>query len=492
MEGAEIVERVRDDEGMGLHHGIRIRVVALAATIAIAAAACGGSADQADAGAPTPTAPATPTATAAPGEPGDEGEPTGTDDGGEVDARDEGADQPPAVELTATHQGVTATEIAFGVAAIDAELLLDFGVDIGVVPIEQMYVAWADAQNRRGGIHGRDLVPHTRLFLPVGQAAADTVCLELAEDIGVFVTIGQMIGDTMTCFFETYGLPYIGHFGMQPELSERSGGLFIATEMAGLDQRTGGVAAMIEAGDFDGKRVAVTWENPGDSIFGDGVLPLLGAAGIEIVAIIEGGDFAQDTAAADAAWDVIMERIAAEQADVIVHLSNLLTPINAAERAGLDIEIAYTNGQLADQFIFLDAVADDARKARTFGVTTAKPTPAEALADPDVARCLEEFTTAFPDLALDTTDLEDVAALTNHCRSFALMVETLQAAGPELTPDSWIAGWQGLATFELPAMRPAQLSADSPAAGSLLARYEYDPDQGFHVRVGDPFPPPGD
>ena len=86
-----------------------------------------------------------------------------SDDQGDAPVDD---DPPDEVELFASYQGVTETEIGFGIAAIDAEALIPFGYDLGVAPVEEMYIAWSDAQNARGGVLGRDLVPHTRLFLP--------------------------------------------------------------------------------------------------------------------------------------------------------------------------------------------------------------------------------------------------------------------------------------------------------------------------------------
>ena len=93
------------------------------------------------------------------------------------------------VELFDSFQGVTATEIEFGIAAIDAESLLAFGFDLGAAPVEDMYDAWTTAQNERGGVLGRNLVPHTELFLPIGSVPSEEVCLKFSQDIGVFAVI---------------------------------------------------------------------------------------------------------------------------------------------------------------------------------------------------------------------------------------------------------------------------------------------------------------
>ena len=46
----------------------------------------------------------------------------------------------------------------------------------------------------------------------------------------------------MLCITQTYGHPYVGHFGETPERQEKSGGLLFAAEIAQVDQRGGGDA----------------------------------------------------------------------------------------------------------------------------------------------------------------------------------------------------------------------------------------------------------
>ena len=393
------------------------------------------------------------------------------------------------VALFDSFQGVTAEQIDFGVAAIDAEALLAFGFDLGVAPVEQMYEAWSAAQNERGGVLGRQLVPHTELFLPIGATESEAVCVKFAEDIGLFATIGQFLQDNPLCLTEQYGLPYIGHFGLTDQMDERSEGRFIATEMSPTDQRYGGVAAMIEQGDLDGKKVALWWDNPVDAQFADLVRPLLDEAGVEITVEIEVGDFGQDTAAADAAEDPNMQRVIAEGTDVILVLGGIVPVTEAADRNFYEGEIAFTNGQAADQFVFPEAVLnnDPDLGERTFAITTAKPTPEEALADPGVSQCLDEYDAAFPDDPVNLESKETVQQLVNHCRAFALMVMVFEQAGADLNPESFTAAAESLGSFSLPAMSGAYLGPDSRSAGSQIQRYEYDASVGYHLPEGEPF-----
>ena len=198
-----------------------------------------------------------------------------------------------------------------------------------------------------------------------------------------------------------------------------SEGRFIATEMANSAQRYGGVAEMIAQGDLDGKKVALWWDGPVDAEFADLVRPLLVDADIEIVAEVEVGDFGQDQIAADNAADQRMERIVSSGADFVLGLSNIVPVTEAAERANYDGIIGFTNGQAADQTVFPEAeLSDDsAVPANTFAITTNKPTPEEALADPGVTQCLDEYNAAY-DEPIDLESKTTIQALVNHCRAF--------------------------------------------------------------------------
>jgi hypothetical protein len=270
-----------------------------------------------------------------------------------TEAADPGTDGPPAddpedvpaddVPLFSSYQGVSESSIDFGIAAIDAAALLPFGFDLGQAPVEDMYVAWTDAQSARGGVRGRNLVPHTRPFLPIGTEAADAICAEFAEDIEVFAVTGRVLGDTAL------------------------EGRFFATEMAKSARRHGGVTERIAQGDLDGTKVALRWENPVDVAVDDLVRPLLVDAEVEI----------------------------------------------------------------------------------------------------------------------DLESKETVQALVDHCRAFRLMVLIFEAAGVDLTPDSFVAGAESLGSFSLPAMPGATLGPDNHAAGSQIRRYEYDASVGDHLPVGE-------
>jgi hypothetical protein len=443
------------------------RLTALLFTLTFVAAACGGS----------DTNDAQSASTAAVTDATDVGGPDDSDGAPDMTA-----------ELTATYQGVTESEVRIGIAAIDGKQVFDtFGVDIGVFPLVDYYTALAEAQNERGGINGRMVTTTVSSFLPVGTTDSERVCTELLADAKVFVVTGQFLDDNALCVTELRGHPYVGHYGENETRQERSGGLLFATEMNQTAQRVGGVTAMIEANDLDGRTVAIYWENPVDAVYADAVRPVLEDAGIDVVAEIEVGRSSGDTVADDAAVDVAIERMRSQGVDLVLNLSGIPRILAGVQRNAWEVDVAITNGQAADRRdLRKDIGLTDETLARTIVVTVDKPTRDESLADPEVQRCINEYVTRFPDEPLDLDREEIISGLTNHCRAFALTVLILTKAGPDLTPASFKAAAEGLGSFDLPAMAGASIGPTKHSAGSAVRRYEFDPARGFWTPVGEP------
>ena len=62
----------------------------------------------------------------------------------------------------------------------------------------------------------------------------------------------------------------------------------------------------------------------------------------------------------------------------------------------------------------------------------------------------------------------------------------LDAAGPELNPDTFREGAESLGEIELPGLAAASLGPGDHSAGDAVRRFEYDPDEVVFVPVGEP------
>ena len=144
-------------------------------------------------------------------------------------------------------------------AWIDAQEILDqFGVDIGVYPVEDLFQAMAEGINARGGVADRDVRVVTSTFIPTLSEESDRVCAELLQDEEVFVVAGALLADQPLCVTELHGQPYVGAFGETPEIQERSEGRFFAVELDFAGYTLAAVQEMIDAGDLDGREVGST------------------------------------------------------------------------------------------------------------------------------------------------------------------------------------------------------------------------------------------
>ena len=457
-------------------------------TLVLVAAACGSDdADSADSGAeptgePTvePTAEPTDAATEAPPDEPTE-EPT--------EAAAEGAPVEEPAELTATWKGVTEDTIRVGVADIDAEAVLEFGVELDVLDANKVYPAFAQAFNEAGGAHGRMIDVTVELFLPVGNAESEAACTLLAEDVEVFLAVGRMLGDNPLCFTELHETPYVGAFGLTPERDERSNGQFWSFGMENQRQRGDSVMALHEAGVFDDASVGLYWSQVDRPVVDDVVRPLLDELGVEVVSEAQLDDYAGDTAATEAALEIIFERFAADGADTLLNVSEIVSFSRGVERSGYEGQLLYLNGQMTNESLVAESDFDPDILIGAVGAAGAGATFEEKLNDELWLECVQVLNEygGF-DEPLVAEELEDAIAdyIRGTCATWRLMEAMLVAAGPELTPDTLREGAESLGEIQLPATFAASLAPGKHDASDAVRLFEYDPDAVVFVPASDP------
>ena len=391
---------------------------------------------------------------------------------------------PEPVVLTASYRGVTEDTITIGVAHIDWEMITEqFGLERDFVPASAMYSSWVAALNEAGGIDGRTVELILKPFLPVGTGPSEQLCLELMEDEEVFLAIGQLLDNNPLCFTEEYAHPYVGHFGETPEIRDRSNGLFFAVQMAEIPQRVEAARLLAEDGEFDGRRVALVWQDPLDATFAEAVRPVLEAGGAEIVAEIETGLMIGNAQVDLPRWTTAFERAAAEGADLIVSVGDYAIAV-AVDLVGTDLPVILISEALSHgEVLFQVPVSDDAR-SHVRGAGMWRATLEGLLEDPAVQQCIDEIH-QFSDVTVDVSVHGEVDDAITHCQVFRLAVAILDASGPELTPESVIAGGEGIGNISLPGQPDGFLGQDRHSAGRTVARYVYDAGAGIYVQVGE-------
>ena len=468
---------------------VRPALLASAVALVIIAAGCSSSDDTAETAdqEPTETAPAEESAATTP-EAVDEPDETPEQATGEpTEQATEGPTDEPA-ELTASWQGVTPEEIRVGVTVIDTDQLADlFDVHVDLAP-SGLLGGLAATKNAEGGINGRQLEMFIDTFLPVGTGPAEEVCTRFAEDEEVFIVTGQALGDTMLCYTETYEIPYLGYFGLTPEREERSIAPFMAVEMASDLQRGHATDILISDGYLDGNAVGVYWSAGDEPLAKDAVIPRLEEAGIEIASTASLPDFGGDQLATDDAIDVIIERFKADGVDAIINISEVVTLSQGLDRVDYRPELYYLNGQVNNADIFEGSGIDPATLTGAVGVSPSNLTPDELLADELFLQCVEDYNTSDPEEPIDLggTDDEILGSVSQNCAGFHLLVMLLEAAGPDLTPDTLAAAADSLGTFDLPGQPGASMAPGKWSAGNAMRIYEYDPDTFQFHAAGDP------
>ncbi len=104
-------------------------------------------------------------------------------------------------EASAAAAGVTPTQIKVGIALVDYKCVKDF-VDSIREHEDQVYQAYVDDINAKGGISGRKVKAVYDTYCPLGSAAPLAVCTKFTDDDKVFAVIGTFVdfsGDAQTC-----------------------------------------------------------------------------------------------------------------------------------------------------------------------------------------------------------------------------------------------------------------------------------------------------
>lgn len=484
------------------------RWIAVLALLALVASACGGgNGDDGGGGAEAPQA----TAAAEVAEPDDSDddraepveEPDAESDAPVVDedepapeVPDEPEDDatpeptPEPIVLTDSFRGVTSEAILIGHSSIDFEKLnADFGLDLPYQNFGPPFLALVDWYNEQGGVLGRRLEVVSELFLPVGATTAEAACLKLTEDVQVFAVLNGFAGpgaeQVNTCVTELHDTILVGGLPT-PEQAAAAGGLWVSPQMSLERRNTAMVSILDQTGRIDDlSPVMIIGAHPEQQALVDGIAEDLRAAGAD-VPVVGVVTTTGDQFATQAEMDVYVERA---RSDGVVSI--LLTG-----------EDNYRNTHLwniAPEFVYLigngDRLADwqreppDGLQSGTM-VLTARggPSPME---DPRILHCIDVIEDALgievlPLEELDEGDIQHWAGMLNACRDLAVFVQIAEAAGPDLTNESWVAALDNVPNLSVPGVEFASINSDKVDAADELFLVEYDFDARAFIELAGP------
>ena len=469
-------------------------LIAMLLALAMIAAACGND-DESDAGSDEPAAPPT-QAPAAPEEPEpeapepqeaapDEPEPDAPAETPEEEPEFQPAPTPeptPEIELTATWRGVTAETITIGVSYLDMDLLVQLGATPAPWGDQELVIqALTDDINNRGGINGRRVEVLMDKYNPIGTTEAEAACLRLTEDNEVFAVLFGFLGpaeEANTCIVSQQETILVGGNITPDRLAEARAPW--VNQQAPRERITSALFTLLDnEGMLQGRSIAVVADLTAAPQLEE-VAELLREHGVEPVLEIATSSQVADLVAQNQEWAALSERIRAAGADTLLLIGNPTAGIENAALNGLDVDIWTTDASGLNN---LGASADPETARGVISVSSM--TNAQIYeSDPRFRQCLDAFNAAHPDIEVkhpDTLEEEEPLWFTNvygHCQFFQLFELLATAAGPNLTPETFVQAIENAGEFSIASQPYASYGPGKYSSNDSFQLVAYDPDVG--------------
>lgn len=375
------------------------------------------------------------------------------------------------VVLTASDRGVTEDAIRVGILLIDVEVIAQLGVDLGFGDVEAHWQVAIDALNESGGILGREVEPVFRRYVPVTGAEIEGPCVELVEDEEVFVAMGFVrTGAAALCFTELNDTPMIfGGAGITAEVRDRSVAPAIGV-VAAPDALDAAMVAALEAeGGLDGRVIVVHGEDA-DRVAAVGTA--VRAAGHEVV--VETVETAPETdpIAQDDELDRFAERWRAEGADLLLLTSSPVAVTGALARTGIELDLVTSNPELAlDDRVGRGGTAAQFADSRIAVAVTGHMLYAEDHAP--TVECVDRWNATRPDQPADIVsgagEFQNLFQIVEACAQLDVFRQLAEAAGVDLTHESFAAAVATIGSFDSVGQSSASLSEDKWSVPDLEA-----------------------
>ncbi|MEM7143258.1 MAG: hypothetical protein AAF548_19710 [Actinomycetota bacterium] len=437
-----------------------IRIVSILVAFALLAIACGD-----DGGSTTSTDDPT-TTTAAPGD--------------DADESSEPATTEAPVELTASWTGVTEDTIRLGFTVSDLIQLREIGlVDLDRGDPQLVLDALIDDVNARGGVQGRMLDAHLEVLLPIDATAADEACVRMTEDIQVFAVLSPFAGpntEVNPCINSRNETIIVGGQPTAAQL-EVSAAPWISHTMA-AERRLTGTLALMEGEGLLGDTVGVAVTAEEQAAADDIVIPWLEDMGKTVVLSIQDVD-PGDAIAGEAAWSRFIELWRTEEVDSVVMVENTGT-FGSTQLARSDLDANFLivdSGNLLRGLGALDgAVPEDLDGI----IGSAGPSVEESFALEATQDCIRAFEEANPDIEVVPSpevvegESDWFGNINVFCPPLRLFELVANAAGPNLTHETFLAAAEGLGQIDLPGQTFASLGPDKLDAADAVRLTVFD------------------
>lgn len=338
----------------------------------------------------------------------------------------------------ATDIGVTATEIHLGIGILDIGVAAQLGFNFDIGDQRSRYQAMIDDVNGRGGIAGRQLVPHYRTIEAARPETQQAACVGWIEDDEVFAVMvsTQFTQASGVCVTGQGATPLFMNDGF--DQSYYGNGLLFTTQPSDNRILRDQARYLVDAGVLEGRTIGILSGDGAERLAIDGTLvPGLAAGGFEVAAIEE----VPATVSGTQRMSIAISNFRAAGVDFVIIAANVILAgpfVQSAERAGFNPEYAISdfNQQINDQ---VASYYPDAFEG-TIGLSTRRFSEYRAGNPPPPAdqACLDRVLPADPKVLPATNSAFEVAM--HECSLFDVFVAGATNAGPGLTRSSLVAG----------------------------------------------------
>lgn len=224
--------------------------------------------------------------------------------------------------------GVTPTEIKLGVALVDFGCIKNF-TDTLRENQDEVYRAYVDDVNAKGGVAGRKIVPVFESYCPIGSAGALATCTKLTEDEKVFAVLGTFIdfsGDAQQCVTKQHHTPLITFNLTQQTIDAAPPGLIVFPGATNERRARILLELLRQQHTLEGKKVAVLGGTTESAIVNDTIVPALKKQKVPLgsTALLSVGS-TSDTTAAQAQLDSFIERWKGEGVNAVFLSGDLVS-----------------------------------------------------------------------------------------------------------------------------------------------------------------------
>jgi hypothetical protein len=399
-------------------------------------------------------------------------------------------------ELTASARGVTADTIKIGLTYPDLEALAKTGlikVDNG--PYDEIGKILVDDINARGGVGGRKLDLTVAGYSVLENADQLAACAKVTEDDEAFAVLGGFIGDTNLCVTQQHSTILISGYGSGfNNIALEKARAPWATWNAGDERAVKALVRLLhEQGRLEGKTIGVYGTLSASKPLIDLTVSELENAGYSAKETAINDVPASDTQAFAAQDKIIGNRFKDQGIDTVFVLVTVPPGTNFdaidyhpdfySPQTSLVAPGAFTNPY--DKFPFIGALAANANSDAAFDTEAMR-------------HCREVYKAATgkeikpPSVEQKEGKSSGWAATATTCAALQIFTTAAEAAGPNLTPETWKAALEAIGPIELATTHTASLAPGKPDAqdGFQLMQFnrEWKPNAGISQfnPIGEP------